>query len=100
MLKNEINNSKNILNNIHFYKTEFIIHTFQNMMGYNFSAFKSINNIIYIIYANINKSIISYNLIENKKINEIINAHENEITGFRYYLDKINKRDLIIKYKK
>ena len=66
------------------------------MKGYNFSAFKSINNIIYIIYANIYKSIISYNLIENKKINEIKNDHENEITGFRYYLDKINKRDLII----
>ena len=31
----------------------------------NFSVFKSINNIIYLIYANKKKSIVSYNLINN-----------------------------------
>ena len=29
-------------------------------------------------------------------MNEIKNAHKEEITNFRYYLDKINKRDLVI----
>ena len=61
-----------------------------------FIVFKSINKILYLIYANWNKSIISYNIIENKKINEIKNAHKEYITKFRYYLDYINKRDLII----
>ena len=62
----------------------------------SFTVFKSINEILYLIYANENKSIICFNLIENKKINEIKNAHEQYITNFRYFLDKINKRDLII----
>ena len=51
-----------------------------------FTVFKSnFDNIIYLIYANENKSIISYNLIERKKINELANAHNNNITNFRYY---------------
>jgi len=61
-----------------------------------FSVFKSINNIIYIIYSNLDISIISYNLIKNEKINEIKNAHENNITNFRYYLDNFNKKELIL----
>ena len=61
-----------------------------------FSIFKSINNILYLIYSNKNKSIICYDLIQNKKINEIKNAHNKYITNFRYYLDKINLRDLIL----
>ena len=61
-----------------------------------FTVFKSINDILYLIYANKNKSIISYNIIDNKKINEIKNAHDKYITNFRYYMDYINNRDLII----
>jgi len=61
-----------------------------------FSVFKSIDNGFYLIYANKEKSIISYDLIKNKKIKEIKNAHENYITNFRYYFDNINHRDLIL----
>ena len=61
-----------------------------------FVVFSSINNILYLIYSNKNKSIIAYNIIDNKKINEIKNAHEEYIRNFRYYFDNINKRDLII----
>ena len=61
-----------------------------------FCIFNSINNILYIIYTNINYSIISYNLIQNKKINEIKNAHNEDITNFRHYLDNNNKIDLIL----
>ena len=49
-----------------------------------------------LIYATRNKSIISYNLIENKKINEIKDAHKELIINFRYYFDKPNKTDLVI----
>ena len=43
-----------------------------------------------------NNSIVSYNLINAKKINEIKNSHLKSITNFRHHLDKINKRDLIL----
>ena len=62
-------------------------------------AFNSINDILYLIYLikkdKIN-SIVTYNMSENKKINEIRNAHHELITNFRHYSDKANKRDLII----
>ena len=61
-----------------------------------FSIFNSINNICYLIYSTKKKSIISYNLKNNSIISEIKNAHNEQISNFRYYLDIINKRDLII----
>ena len=61
-----------------------------------FCIFESINNSLYLIYTNENSSIISYNLNEEKILNEIKNAHFYYITNFRHYSDKIGKRDLII----
>ena len=61
-----------------------------------FIAFKSINNVLELIYANQNKSIISYDIVNNKIIKEIKDAHNNYITNLRYYLDTINKRDLFL----
>ena len=67
-------------------------------------VFLSINKIFYLIYSNRkNKSLISYDIINNKKINEVKNPHGKSIIYFKYYFDKINKRDLIIssyKFKK
>ena len=61
-----------------------------------FCLFESIDNIFYLIYSNNNKSIISFNIIDNKKINEIKNAHIYHITQFRHFLDQANQRDLIL----
>ena len=61
-----------------------------------FCIFKSIINIIYIIYATKKKSIISYNFVSGQKIAEIKKAHNEYITNFRHFLDKNNERDLII----
>ena len=61
-----------------------------------FALFTSIDDIIYLVYSNSKKSIISYNLIDNKKINEIKNAHARDITNFRHFFDKDKKRDLLI----
>ena len=61
-----------------------------------FTVFKSINNLLYLIYSNKNKSIICYNLINFRKVNEIKNAHNSYITNFRHYLDNNNRRDLIL----
>ena len=62
----------------------------------SFIIFNSINNIYYLVYTNICFSIIFHNLIDNKMVNEIKKAHDLDITSFRHYLDKINKRDLIL----
>ena len=62
----------------------------------SFTVFKAINNILYLIYSNENKSIICYDLENEKTIKEIKSNHDEYITNFRHYLDKINKRDLII----
>ena len=83
-------------NKIYFFKNIDNDAYSQYIKDNSFIVFKSLNDIIYLIYTNINKSIISFNLINQKKICEIKNAHNIYITNFRYYLDKINKRDLII----
>ena len=62
----------------------------------SFLTFKSINGIIYLIYANTEKSIIAYNLLDNKLLTEIKNAHNCYIYSFRHYQDKKNKRDLFL----
>ena len=64
--------------------------------GNTFCVFKSIYDIFYLIYRTKNNSIIFYNLIDNKKINEIKNAHKQDITNFRHNLDNYSKRDLIL----
>ena len=61
-----------------------------------FIVFKSVNDILFLIYINVEKSIISYDLINNQRINEIKKAHNTHISSFRYFLDIINKRDLIL----
>ena len=62
-----------------------------------FVSFKSINNeILYLVYTNEQKSLIFYNLIDNIKMNEIKNSHPSNINNIRYFIDKINNRDLIL----
>ena len=91
------NNSNSNPTNIQFSK-DLIKDSYNDDLSFNntFCAFKSINDILYLIYSNKNKSIISYDLINNRKINEIKKAHIEIITNFRYYLDKIKKQDLIL----
>ena len=50
-----------------------------------FCVFKSIYDIFYLIYTSKNNSIIFYNILDNKKINEIKNIHKNYITNYRHY---------------
>ena len=61
-----------------------------------FCVFKSINNIFYLIYTDKKKSIISYNIMNYKKLHEIKNAHNKNISNFRNIFDKANNRDLVI----
>ena len=61
-----------------------------------FTIFKSINNLLYLIYSTKNCSIIGYNLNTNNKTIEIKNCHNKYITNFRHYLDEINRKDFIL----
>ena len=61
-----------------------------------FEVFTSVNNILNLVYSNINNSIISYNVIDNKKIIEIKKAHKNNIKNFRHHLDTNSNSDLLI----
>ena len=57
--------------------------------------FNSSDNILYAVYSG-NKSIICYNIIDNKKINEIKNVFNSTDISFKYHLDKKNKKDLFL----
>ena len=104
IINNEINkklNSNNTIESIFLNDNKNIIEivkdSYSNWRFDNtFCVFKSFNNFYYLIYANQQKSIISYDLINNKRINEIKKAHGKFISNFRHYLDKRNKRDLIL----
>jgi len=61
-----------------------------------FCVFKSIKDIIILIYHNKQKSIISFDIINNQKLNEIKNAHLYYIVNLIHFFDKINNRDLIL----
>ena len=61
-----------------------------------FTVFKTISNILYLVYSTKYKSIVCYNLDELQKITEIKNHHKIHITNFRHFQDKVNKLDLII----
>lgn len=76
---------------------EFNIDSFTDCyLDNTFTVFKSVNNILNLIYTNKSNSIISYDLVNNKTLNEIKNAHNDLITSFRHFLDKNNNEDLII----
>jgi len=66
------------------------------ILNNTFIAFKSLEEILYLIYCTVNNSIICYNLKNNKKINEIKSHHDEYISNFKHYSDKENKRDLIM----
>ena len=61
-----------------------------------FITFKSIEDILYLIYTNNILSIISYNLNTKQKICEIKNKVGEYISSFRHYLDKNNNMDIIM----
>ena len=61
-----------------------------------FAIFTSISSILTLVYSTKEKSIESFDLIENKKINSIRGAHKELITNIRHTKDDKNKRDLLI----
>ena len=80
-------------NNLQKFKTLVGDANFNN----TFIIFKSVLDIITLVYASKNNSIISYNMETYQKINEYKNAHEGNIIIFlKHYFDIINIKDLMI----
>ena len=59
-------------------------------------VFKSINNFVYLIYSDEEKSIISIDLYEYQIINKVKKAHKKDISNFRYFFDNKNKIEIIL----
>ena len=94
-------NEKNIINKDEHKNIQYAINLIYDSYSFHFldktfCTFKSNEDIYYIIYSDREKSIIFYNLIDNKKINEIKNAHQDYISNLIYYFDILNNRDLIM----
>lgn len=81
--------------NIHFLK-DLTDNSYSYNLVNSFLIFKSIDNILVLLYPNNNDSLVAINIIDNKIVNEIKNAADKLNPNFDYFLDKINKRDLII----
>ena len=89
----EINlNPKNIQTSINLVNDSFGHFFLDN----TFTTFNSINNILYLIYTNAINSLISFDISNYKKVAEIKEAHHKKISNIRHYLDRKNKRDLIL----
>ena len=85
--------------NLVFYKDlsqDSFVDDFFSSINDTFTIFNSFNNILYLVYANIEKSIISYDLKNFQKICEIKNAHNKYITNFKHIFEKKKKRDIIM----
>ena len=100
-LKAELNNLKKFHINNNPKDITLLTDIANDSFGYTdldntFAVFQAVNNIFYIIYSDINKSIICYNLNKQKIMKKIQNSHNKYITNFRHYLDKKNKVDLIM----
>ena len=61
-----------------------------------FCVFHTINNGLYLVYCDKRNAMICFDLINVQKISEIKNAHNHDISNFKHFLDKPNKRDLIL----
>ena len=71
-------------------------YTSPNELNNTFVVFRTKDNLLYLVFSDINKNIIFFDLISNKTVCTIKKAHKDYITNFRYFLDKKNFRDLLL----
>ena len=89
---NNINNSK--LNENQSPKELKIFKQIIKEDNWNLIVFKSVYDLILVVFIGKNYSIITYNLIDNKKIFEITKTNRT-LNEIKHFLDKNNKRDLV-----
>ena len=61
-----------------------------------FTVFKSVNDLLYLIYSTKNKSIICHDLVNQRIVKELTKCHDEYITSLTHYLDKIDNKDLVL----
>jgi hypothetical protein len=66
----------------------------------SFIIFKSIDNIIQLVYATKEKTIISYDLEQKRNIAKRFKAHKHFITNFKYIFDRVNNKDFVMSLSK
>ena len=103
--KNEIKNIKIIQNNENpkeiKYSRDIATDSFAAFsLVDSFTIFRSINNILKLVYATKDKAIIYYDLNNQTVLNKSFYCHNNYITNLRHYLDEISKRDIIMSISK
>ena len=89
---NNINNSK--LNENQSPKELKVFKEIIKEDNWNLIVFKSVYDLILVVFIGKNYSIITYNLIDNKKIFEIRKTNQT-LNELKHFLDKNNKRDLV-----
>lgn len=58
--------------------------------------FKSIDDLNLIIYSRINRSIVCYDINNDQKVNEVLNAHHEKITYLNKYTNRKNKINVML----
>ena len=89
------NNNSNIIKFKNFFDITYNSFIFSGLNN-TFSVFKTHNNLLFLIYADTNNSIICHELEKNQKICEIHNSHRSYIGSFIHYYDKKKRKNLII----
>ena len=102
-LEKEINTIKqNILNKNNAPRNIKLLHTVEEKayadygLDNTFAVFISFNNILYLVYSTIKKSMICYDIRNKSLISEMKNCHLGYITNLRHFADKINKIDIVM----
>ena len=102
--KYKVNNNKSqsIINDkkdpktLHFKKDLIINDAYSSLADNTSLIIKTLDDLFLIIYPTKDRTLICYDIINNKKVNEVRNAHDNPITGLRYYPDAYNKMNLML----
>ena len=85
---NEISNIK-LLSNI-------TLDSYTCFFYYTFIAFKTFDNLYYLIYTSEDNSIICFDLNKNQKISQIKKINKENISTLRHYSDVNNRQDIVI----
>ena len=93
-IKSAIPNNSFIFNNIGNMNKN--IELIKDSVSKTFCLFKSINNTYILIYENNLFYIISYDLSNSQKLTQIKLLNVDIISEIKHFLDKVNKRDLIL----
>ena len=97
-IKNELayNTPKNMQFSSDIAKDSFAGYSYED----SFIVFKSVDNILQLVYATKEKSIISYDLDSKRNIAKKFKAHKNFITNFKFIYDRENNKDIVMSISK